>query len=445
MKIYLPDNNVKEINEHLSVSKVSDILIKELINKEDYSSISISFDENEEKISLENVFILQVNIKDSAACYFAFPLENFPKDEVINKVASLKNIKVLDLSSSKHKTAQLFNIAKDYNPYFIIYQVKNGIPLYKGEVEEIYKAAGLGDNTFVFYVQKEEIVIEKKPAVVSSVAPVIKEKVDEGPVFEDLPVVEETVAQEEVPAIETPVEENVIEEAPIEEAKEEAPVEETIPEEPVSEEVPTEEIPVEETPVEVTPIEEVPTEETPVEEEAPVQEAVEEVKEEKAVLSKEEKVAKLKNYVMMDITNIKKNKYHFTFLTVSSFLFGFASSVGYCNAIIGKMITILFFVCAGVGLFLNTYVYVDYFKEFKIKSRMFVYSLLFNILGTGLSIAAAMIFYTLDKSDIKSFVAPPTLVGITAAMSAVSIVLALTIGYLIVYLEKKFKEKKYKE
>ena len=359
MKIYLPDNSISEYSERLNVVTASTSLVKELINREDYSTLNFSFDESEEKISLENVFILQVNIKESASCFFAFPLENFPKDEVINKVAALKKIKVIDLSSSKNKTSELFNVVKEFKPYFIIYQVKNGISLYKGEVEEVFNESGLNETSYLFFVPKEEPVIEEKK--------------------------EETPTKEEV----------------------------------------------------------VPVEETPVVEEK--KESSKEDKEEKPSKQKDDKFKEFKNYVMMNINNIKKNKYHFIFLTISSFLFGFASSVGFCNAMIGKLITILFFICAAVGLFLNTYVYVDYFKEFKVKSRMFIYSILFNILGMGVSLGAAMIFYALDKSDIKTTVSAGTLIGVTAAMSVISILLAVTIGYLVVYFERKAKAKKYGE
>ena len=356
MKIYLPDNSISEYSERLNVVTASTSLVKELINREDYSTLNVSFDESEEKISLENVFILQVNIKESASCFFAFPLENFPKEEVINKVAALKKIKVIDLSSSKNKTSELFNTVKEFKPYFIIYQVKNGISLYKGEVEEVFNESGLNETSYLFFVPKEEPVIEEKK--------------------------EETPTKEEAaPVVETPE---------VEEKKESS-------------------------------------------------------EEEKPSKQKDDKFKEFKNYVMMDINNIKKNKYHFIFLTISSFLFGFASSVGFCNAMIGKLITILFFICAAVGLFLNTYVYVDYFKEFKFKSRMFVYSILFNILGMGVSLGAAMIFYTLDKSDIKTTVSVGMLVGVTAAMSVISILLAVTIGYVVVYFGRKAKAKKYGE
>ena len=70
MKIYLPDNSISEYSERLNVVTASTSLVKELINREDYSTLNISFDESEEKISLENVFILQVNIKESASCFF---------------------------------------------------------------------------------------------------------------------------------------------------------------------------------------------------------------------------------------------------------------------------------------------------------------------------------------------------------------------------------------
>lgn len=183
MKIYLPDNSISEYSERLNVVTASTSLVKELINREDYSTLNISFDESEEKISLENIFILQVNIKESASCFFAFPLDNFPKEEVINKVAALKKIKVIDLSSSKNKTSELFNVVKEFKPYFIIYQVKNGISLYKGEVEEVFNESGLNETSYLFFVPKEE--------------PVIEEKKEETPTKEEVAPVEETPVVEE--------------------------------------------------------------------------------------------------------------------------------------------------------------------------------------------------------------------------------------------------------
>lgn len=155
--------------------------------------------------------------------------------------------------------------------------------------------------------------------------------------------------------------------------------------------------------------------------------------------------AKETNWFKKDLKAIAKNKYHFIFLTVSSFLFGFAFSVGFCNSMVGKLIAILFYVCAAVGLFLDTYVYVDYFKIRSIKNRLFVYSLIFNAIGMLIALGTTLIFYAVDNSEIKTAVSQKLLVGITIGGTLGSILLSICIGYFVVFLEKKFKKQKPEE
>ena len=362
IKFFDSSENIIDYSEFFNVGESSLPLVKELINHEDYTQYSFTVGESEEKISMSDVFILQVNIKDSSSIYTAFKLEKFPKDEIINKIALLKDIIITDVESSKHKTSELFKILKEYQPYFIIYQSKNGIPLYDKEINEMLSLLEMNEISF-FYINRElskfgekvvakEEVVEEKPQETSSIV-------------------------EEAPVLEQPQEEAV-------EAPKEKPVKEKKPKNKID----------------------------------------------------------FKKYVVMDVTNIKKNKYHFIFLTVSSFLFGFAASVGFCNAMIGKPISALLFVCAGVGIFLNTYVFIDYFKEFKFRDRLFVYSIIFEIIGYGLSAGATFIFYSLDKGEINANVNASLLAGIGAAMSVVMIILSISIAYLVDFIERKIKAKK---
>ncbi len=363
IKLFDLQDNLNEYSESFTVGDSSFPLVKELLNREDYTQYSFSIGDSEEKISMENVFVLQVNIKDSSSIYAAFKLEKFPKDEIINKIALLKDILITDVESSKHKTSELFKILKEYQPYFIIYQSKNGIPLLDKEVNEMLMSLEMGEISF-FYINRElskfgEAIVKEE---------IVEEKPQETP-----STAEEQVSGEEAMPVEN--------------------------------------------------------------QEATTEEKVEEPKSEKKKID-------FKKYAVMDLNNIKKNKYHFIFLTVSSFLFGFASSVGFCNAMIAKPISALFFVCAGVGMFLNTYVFIDYFKEFKIKDRLFVYSIIFEIIGYGLSAAATFIFYSLDKGEIKASVNASLLAGIGAAMSVAMVVLSLLIAMLVDFIERKIKAKK---
>ena len=377
IKFFDSNENIIDYSEFFNVGESSLPLVKELINHEDYTQYSFTVGESEEKISMSDVFILQVNIKDSSSIYTAFKLEKFPKDEIINKTALLKDIIITDVESSKHKTSELFKILKEYQPYFIIYQSKNGIPLYDKEINEMLSLLEMNEISF-FYINRElskfgekvvakEESVEEKPQETASI-------VEEAPVLEQS---QKTVEQ--------------VEEAPLSEPQEEAI-------------------------------------------KAPKEKPVKEKKPKNKI--------DFKKYVVMDVTNIKKNKYHFIFLTVSSFLFGFAASVGFCNAMIGKPISALFFVCAGVGIFLNTYVFIDYFKEFKFRDRLFVYSIIFEIIGYGLSAGATFIFYSLDKGEINANVNASLLAGVGAAMSVAMIILSISIAYLVDFIERKIKAKK---
>ena len=179
-----------------------------------------------------------------------------------------------------------------------------------------------------------------------------------------------------------------------------------------------------------------------------------EYKKEKVELSPEEKEKqeeidfnnrkdrKLGETLLFDLKNIKKNKYHFLFLTVSSFLFGFAASIGYCNALLGKLICILFFVCAAVGVFLNTYVYHDYFLTRKIKDRLFIWSIIFDVIGLGLALGATLLFHHFDKGGIYEAASAGKVALITIIMQLVMFIFSISIGYLIVNMKKSKKEEK---
>ncbi len=70
-----------------------------------------------------------------------------------------------------------------------------------------------------------------------------------------------------------------------------------------------------------------------------------EIEEKKEQEFKDKKDKKFKDYLVFDMKNIAKNKYHFMFLLISAFLFGFAAALGYCNVVLNKLIYLVFFLC----------------------------------------------------------------------------------------------------
>lgn len=143
--------------------------------------------------------------------------------------------------------------------------------------------------------------------------------------------------------------------------------------------------------------------------------------------NEERKKFSFKNFILP----LKKYKYHFLFLTVSSFLVGFAFSLGLFNSILNKGIAVLFYICVLVGAFLQTFIYYDYFKEKKIKDKLFIYSLSFSVLGALLSMGAYSLYHSIDKTEGKENVSFILLLMLSLVVSLIFILISVLIGYLI--------------
>lgn len=389
IKFYSSKDDIQEYKEELNRLKSIPSPIKEILEKSDYTSYSFSVNENEERISLKDAFVLLVNIKDSSSVYFLFDNKTFNKEEAVEKISALKDIVVTDINSCKIKTSELFKIVSFYKPYFVIYQSKNGYPLFSQELLDILTATGMKDIP-LFYLERE----------LNEQVKVVEEKKESKPILKPM------IAKIKGLFKKKEKKENATETTSIAVDKKD---------------------------------EEIIKEEVPVVEAAPIVEENKQPSEEK----KESKIKEIyKNYIAIDVDNIKKNKHHFLFLSISSFLFGFASSVGFTNALIQKTISILFFVCAGVGAFLMTFIYVDYLKIKKLKDKMFVYSILFNTIGIAVAIGATMIFYSLDQSGIKGAIAVGKLIGFTIGTGYVAIIVTVALAVLIDFLQKKYGKKK---
>lgn len=157
---------------------------------------------------------------------------------------------------------------------------------------------------------------------------------------------------------------------------------------------------------------------------------------------KDKKDKKLKDYLIFDIRSIKRNKYHFIFLLISSFLFGFAAALGYCNVVLNKLIYLVFFLCAGAGVFLNTYCYYDYFEVRNIKDRLFVYVVLDNLIGTAIAIGLTLIFHSINNGGIKEASTASNLAIVTLLMEFGMIAFSIITAYLINFFIKRSKKSK---
>ena len=157
---------------------------------------------------------------------------------------------------------------------------------------------------------------------------------------------------------------------------------------------------------------------------------------------KDRKDKKLKDYLVFDMNNIAKNKYHFMFLLISAFLFGFAAALGYCNVVLNKLIYLVFFLCAGAGVFLNTYCYYDYFAARSIKDRLFIYVVLDNLIGSGIAIGLTLIFHRINNGGIKEACPASKLAVITLIMEFGMIAFSMVTAFIINFFIKRHKKSK---
>lgn len=353
IRIYDQNDVVTEYGSYFNFITDQTSPFKEMIFKSDFSSYGFAFEANESKTLFSTTFLLQVNVKNSSSFFFVFSKQDFKREEILEKVSTLKDKEVVDVRSAKDKTFQLLDIIKDYHPLLIIYIQRKGFALYENELRYLLYDARLEYNHTFF--------IEKTGDELIDATTVIKEEVE----------------------LKEP------------DTKKKKPVKEDKPK-----------------------------------------------KEHKIKLNfKSEKANEIKNKLVDFFSHIpaaiRENKYHFMFLIISSFLIGFSGAVGIFNSIVGKTIAVLFFICAIVGSALNTFIYVDFFKNDKIKSKNFAYSILSNFIGEMLSIVGFVIFYAVDTSENKKLANEGLLIFLSIAVLAVMVALTITIAYFIDKSKKK--------
>ena len=124
--------------------------IKEIIDKKDFSNYSLFF--NEQAISLEDSFLLQVNVKDIGVFRFIFNKDGFEKDEIINQISALKEKVVIDTQSAKDKVSFLLNIVNRPCLLFAIYK-PNDVSYISNEYLQTFVSL----NAQLFLIKQEQV------------------------------------------------------------------------------------------------------------------------------------------------------------------------------------------------------------------------------------------------------------------------------------------------
>lgn len=348
VKFYRENLELGTYDKYFTVVEEESSPFKEILQKGDFSSLSFQLDNSEKMNQFSDLFTFRVNITNSASFFFLFDKTDFKKEELSNKITTLKEKEVIDVRSAKEKTFALLDIVRDYNPIFVIYVPRKGIHLYENEVRYVLFDTHL-EFTPAFYIRKSEEELED--------ASVQKQM--------ELPPKEKGIKSKfniKKPNIPLP----------------------------------------------------------------------------KITGNKFKDILAKLAYFFKGIPGaIKENKYHYLFLIVSAFLLGFSSSIGLFNAILGKSIAALFFVCALVGAALNTFIYMDFLKRENIKSLNFCYSVVSNLLGAIFSIVGFVIFYAVDTSENKTSANQGMIIGLGLLILLVFVAITILIAYFVTKRKKK--------
>ena len=288
--------------------------VKEILKKSDFSKFFFVPNGNDqEKISLGNVFQLQVNVKCVGVFSFIFNSEGFNKEEVINQVAALKDMNVDNEESAKYKVGALISILKNYDPLFAVFKESSDTYYYSYQLDMV--ANGL----FPVLVVKPETNLQL----------------------------------------------------------EEISIGDNYYEEPASK----------------------PEKKT------------------KIVKITKEKLAK----------DLLKNKFSLLLVFVSTVLLEVSIPLAVLNVYAKNALYIFLFICGTIGIVMNAYCYIDYFKNRNIKNPLFLFSVLANLLGLGVGIGVFAIFYNISNKEegipgIGSFIAIGVLVTIIVVAATIAII-----------------------
>lgn len=135
---------------------------------------------------------------------------------------------------------------------------------------------------------------------------------------------------------------------------------------------------------------------------------------------------------------IAKEKFHFLFAFVASFLIGFALSSAIFNIYAKNMIYIFFFICAFGGMFLNAFIYYDTTKAHRLISMYGILTIILSLVGFGASIGGYILYKSLAKDAPKVL---PSMMLIILVI-ALGILISALASLIIKLITKKKKVRK---
>ena len=134
MKFINKSGTELEYLEQFNVVPSSLSPFKEVLGKSELTDWSIKLED--EGLPFDSIFTLRVNVKKVGSVSCLFKKDGFNKEEVVNKVMELKEIKVKDLSTAKEKIGNLLEIITQNSPIFVVYKPNGDYQLSEEEFKD---------------------------------------------------------------------------------------------------------------------------------------------------------------------------------------------------------------------------------------------------------------------------------------------------------------------
>ena len=127
------------------------------------------------------------------------------------------------------------------------------------------------------------------------------------------------------------------------------------------------------------------------------------------------------------LKDLNKNKFSLLLVFVSTVLIQVSIPLGILNVYSKNALYIFLFICGVIGIVMNAYCYIDYFRNRNIKNPLFLFSTLSNLIGLGVGIGVFAIFYNISNKEegvpaIGSFIAIGVLVTLIVVAATIAII-----------------------
>ena len=128
-------NNDARFKESFNVIKEKDSPIRKLGNADEPTTFSYY---PEKVVNSEDLFQLKINTKGVGTFFFAFYYKRLDREKLVDRVFTLKRVKVTDKETALRKVDRLKDIIQEFNPVFAVYSNPSEFALTVEEAQEIF-------------------------------------------------------------------------------------------------------------------------------------------------------------------------------------------------------------------------------------------------------------------------------------------------------------------